>query len=108
MVFQFPVVFQCVPMLFNTGLTLGHHWVLASASVVPVISQCTCGSSDFPVCSNYATHELWITTGRPLGNTIGQCGSSVICPVVSQCTERASGLGVIGSGHFAACSNADN
>ena len=51
----FPVVFQCVPIMqINTGSPLGHHWVLASASVVPVASQCTCGSSGFPVCSNYA------------------------------------------------------
>ena len=50
----FPVVFQCVPIMqINTGSPLGHHWVLASASVVPVASQCTCGSSDLPVCSNY-------------------------------------------------------
>ena len=51
----FPVVFQCVPIIqINTGLPLGHHWVQASASVVPVASQCTCGSSGLPVCSNYA------------------------------------------------------
>ena len=51
----FPVVFQCVPIMqINTGSPLGHHWVLASASVVPVASQCTCGSSGLPVCSNYA------------------------------------------------------
>ena len=52
----FPVVFQCVPIIMqiNTGSPLGHHWVLASASVVPVASQCTCGSSGLPVCSNYA------------------------------------------------------
>ena len=51
----FPVVFQCVPIMqINTGLPLGHHWVLASASVVPVASQCTCDSSGLPVCSNYA------------------------------------------------------
>ena len=51
----FPVVFQCVPIMqINTGLPLGHHWVLASASVVPVASQCTCGSSGLPVCSNYS------------------------------------------------------
>ena len=60
MVFQwsssgFPVVFQCVPIMqINTGSPLGQHWVLASASVVPVASQCTCGSSGLPVCSNYA------------------------------------------------------
>ena len=35
----------------NTGLPLEHHWVLASASVVPVASQCTCGSSGLPVWS---------------------------------------------------------
>ena len=51
----FPVVFQCVPIMqINTGLPLGHHWVQASVSVVPVTSQCTCGSSGLPVCSNYA------------------------------------------------------
>ena len=51
----FPVVFQCVPnMQSNAGSPLGHHWALASASVVPVASQCTCGSSGLPVCSNYA------------------------------------------------------
>ena len=51
----FPVVFQCVPIMqINTGSPLGHHWVQASASVVPVASQCTCGSSGLPVCSNYA------------------------------------------------------
>ena len=51
----FPVVLQCVPIMqINTGSPLGHHWVQASASVVPVASQCTCGSSGLPVCSNYA------------------------------------------------------
>ena len=40
-----PVAFQC---------SLGHHWVIASASVLPVAPQCTCGSSGLPVCSNYA------------------------------------------------------
>ena len=50
----FPVVFQCVPIMqINTGSPLEHHWVIASASVVPVASQCTCGSSCLPVCSNY-------------------------------------------------------
>ena len=49
----FPVVFQCVPIMqINTGSPLGHHWVLASASVVPVASQCTCGSSGLPVSSS--------------------------------------------------------
>ena len=50
-----PVVFQCVPIVqINSGLPLGYHWVLASASVVPVASQCTCSCSGLPVCSNYA------------------------------------------------------
>ena len=50
-----PVVFNCVPIMqINTGSPLGNHWVLASASVVPVASQCTCGSNGLPVCSNYA------------------------------------------------------
>ena len=48
----FPVDFQCVPIMqINTGSPLGHHWVQASASVVPVASQCTCGSSGLPVRS---------------------------------------------------------
>ena len=72
----FPVVFQCVPIMqINTGSPLEHHWVLASASVVPVASQCTCGSSGLPVRS-----VQWYP---------------------SVLTE--SGLEVIGSGHFPAC-----
>ena len=52
---RFLVVFQCVPIMqINTGSPLGHHWVLVSASVVPVASQCTRGSSGLPVCPNYA------------------------------------------------------
>ena len=47
-----PVVFHCVPIMqINTGSRLGDHWVLASASVVPVASQCTCGSSGLPMWS---------------------------------------------------------
>ena len=97
----FPVVFQCVPIMqINTGSPLEHHWVIASASVVPVAFQCTCGSSGLPVCSNYA-NQHWIATGTPLGDSISQCGSSgipvylwlqwsssVVCPVVSQCIDR--------------------
>ena len=72
----FPVVFQCVPiMLINTGSPLEHHWVLASASVVPVASQCTFGSSGLPV---------WSVQWYP----------SVLAE---------SGLEVIRSGHFPAC-----
>ena len=45
-----PVGFQCVPIVqINTGWPPGHHWVVASASVVPVASQCNCGSSGLPV-----------------------------------------------------------
>ena len=72
----FPVVFQCVPIMqINTGSPLEHHWVLASASVFPVASQCTCCSSGLPVRS-----VQWYP---------------------SVLTE--SGLEVIGSGHFPAC-----
>ena len=82
-----PVVFRCVSIMqITTGLSLGHHWVLASASVVPMASRCTCSSSGPPVCSNYA-NEFWVVTGRPLGDSINQCGSSVVCPVVTQCTD---------------------
>ena len=98
-----PVVFQCVPIMqITTGLPLGHHWVLASASVVPVASQCTRGSSGLPVCSNYTNDEFWITTGRPLGDRISQRRSSVVCPLVYQCTDSIW-FGVIRSGHFLAC-----
>ena len=73
---MYPVVFQCVPsMQINTGSPLEHHWVLASASVVPVASQCTFGSSGLPV---------WSAQWYP-----------------SVLTE--SGLEVIRSGHFPAC-----
>ena len=72
----FPVVFQCDPIMqINTGSPLEHHWVLASASVVPVTSQCTCGSSGLPV---------WSVQWYP-----------------SVLTEY--GLEVIRSGHFPAC-----
>ena len=72
----FPVVFQCVPIMqITTGSLLGYHWVLASASVVPVASKCTCGSSGLPV---------WSVQWYP-----------------SVLTE--SGLEVIRSGHFPAC-----
>ena len=71
-----PVVFQCVPfMQINTGSPLEHHWVLASASVVPVASQCTCGSSGLPVRS-----VQWYPS-----------------VLTESCLE------VIGSGHFPAC-----
>ena len=86
------VVSQCVPIMqITTGLPLGHCWVLASASVVPVASQCTRSSSSLPVCYNYA-NGLWIATRRPIGDSMNQCGSSVVCPVPSQ---RAGGLPVL-------------
>ena len=62
-------------MQINTGSPLEHHWVLASASVVPVASQCTGVSSGLPV---------WSVQWYP-----------------SVLTE--SGLEVIRSGHFPAC-----
>ena len=74
-----PVAFQwcaSVPIMqINTELPLGYHWVLASASVVPVTSQCTCDSSGLPV---------WSVQWYP----------SVL---------TNSGLEVIRSGHFPAC-----
>ena len=71
-----PVVFQCGPIMqINTGLPVEHHWLLGTASVVPVASQCTCGCSGFPV---------WYVQWYP-----------------SVLTE--SGLEVIRSGHFPAC-----
>ena len=70
------VVFQCVPIMqINTVSPLEHHRVLASASVVPMASQCTCDSSGVPVWS-----VQWYS---------------------SLLTE--SGLEVIRSGHFPAC-----
>ena len=72
----FPVVFQCVPIMqINTGLPLEHHWVLASASVVPVAFQCTCGSSGLPVRS-----VQWYPS-----------------------VAKESGLEVVRSGHVPAC-----
>ena len=98
---ELPVAFQWSSSVFQLcKLTLDRHWVQASASVVPVASQCTCGSSGLPVCSNYA-NKHWIATGIPLGASISHCGSSgtpvylwlqwsssAVCPVVSQCTDR--------------------
>ena len=71
-----PVVFQCVPIMqINPGSPLEHHWELASASVVPMTSQCTCGSSGLPVCSNYA-NQHWIASGTSLGASSSQKSSS--------------------------------
>ena len=105
---MFPVRFQwpssgvsvCSNMQINTWSPLGHHWELASSSVVQVAYQCTCSLSGFPVYSNNANLH-WIATGTPLGASISQCGStgipvhlwlqwssSVVCPVISQCTDR--------------------
>ena len=73
-----PVVFQCVPIMqINTGSPLEHHWVLASASVVPVASQCTCGSSGLPV---YWQNLVWrslvrsLPSMRPLMHTTAMVG----------------------------------
>ena len=87
-----PVVIQRAPfMQIKTRLPLGYRRVLAWASVVPVASQCTCGYSYLPVCSNYA-NKHWIAIGRPLGDSISQ-----------YCSSAASGVEVIMSGHFPAC-----
>ena len=65
-----PVVFQCVPIMqINTGSPLEHHWALASASVVPVAFQCTCGSSGIPVWSSsgipvYLQNLVWRSLGQ--------------------------------------------
>ena len=75
-------------MQITTGLLPEHHWLLASAIVVPVAFQCTCGSSGLPVCSYYTNDALWIATGRSLGDNISQCGSSDVYLDVSRCTER--------------------
>ena len=79
-------IFVIRPQWVNTVLLLGYHWMIPSASVVPVASQCTCGSSWPPVRSNYANSH-WIATGRPLGDSISQWSSSVVYPFVPQCTE---------------------
>ena len=67
------VVFQCVPIMrIYTGLPLVLQWVLASASVVPVTSNCTCQSCKLTLdchCKiNWRWHQLvWF-----------QCGSRVV------------------------------
>ena len=69
-----PVVFQCVPIMqINTGSPLEHHWALASASVVPVVFQCTCGYSGLP---------MWSVQWHPSVPT--ESGLEVIGQVISQ------------------------
>ena len=110
-----PVAFQCSSSVFRLcKLTMDRDWVLASASVVPVASQCTCGSSGLPVCSIHANN-----TGSPLEHQWVLASVRVVL-VVSQCTCSSSGhpvwsvqwypnvltesgLGVIRSGHYPAC-----
>ena len=110
-----PVEFQCVSIMqIDTGSPLEHYWVLASASVVPVASRCTCGSSGLQVCSNYANN-----TGSPLEHHWELASASVV-PVAVQWTYGSSDLPVryvqwypsvlsepryevIRSGHFQAC-----
>ena len=83
------MVFQCVPIIpiiqVNTGSSLEHHWVLASVSVIPMASQCTCGSSGLPI--------MQINTGSPLEHHWVLPPASVV-PVASQCTCGSSGLPV--------------
>ena len=110
----FPVVFQCVPIRqINTGSPLGHHWVLTSASVVPVASQCILTPAVFQ-----CVPIMQINTGSPLEHHWVLASASVV-PVASQCTcgssdlpvwsvqwypsvLTGSGLQVIRSGHFPA------
>ena len=94
---SFPVVFQCVPtMQINTGSPLGHQWVLASTSVVPVASQCTLSPVVFQ-----CVPIMQINTGLPLEHHWELASASVVpvylwlqwsfgvvCPVVSQCIDR--------------------
>ena len=96
-----PVAFQWSSSVFQLcKLTLDRHWDTTgcwhrpvwfqwhpSVLVAPVVFQCV------PI--------MQINTGTPLGASIRQCGSSgipvylwlqwsssVVCPVVSQCTDR--------------------
>ena len=102
-------------MQINTGSPLGHHWVLASTSVVPVASRCTCVA---PVVFQWVP-IMQINTGSPLEHHWALASASV-SPVASQCTCGSSGLPVwsvqwypsvltesglevIRSGHFPVC-----
>ena len=79
----FPMVFQCVPIMqINTGSPLGHHWVLASASVVPVASQCTWGSSGLPVWSVQWYHSVLTESGLEGIRSLGQVTSQHATPYV--------------------------
>ena len=61
------MVFQCVPIMqINTGLPLEDHWAIASASVIPVVSQCTeisrlevISSDYFPSCNPLCIQLVW-------------------------------------------------
>ena len=82
----FTVVFQCVPsMQINTGSQLEHHWVLASASVVPVASQCTCGSSGLPVRSVQWYPSVLTESGLEVIGSLGQVTSQHVTPNVYNC-----------------------
>ena len=82
----FIVVFQCVPIMqINTGSPLEHHWVLASASVVPVVSQCTCGSSGLPVRSVQWYPSVLTESGLEVIGSLGQVTSQHATPNVYNC-----------------------
>ena len=82
-----PVVLQCVPIMqINTESPLGYQWDLASASVVPVVSQIIVGLVVFQ-----CVPIMQINTGSPLGNHCLLTSASVV-PVTSQCTCGSSGL----------------
>ena len=84
-----PAVFQCVPIMqINTGSPLGNHWVLASASVVPVASSVLVVTVVFQ-CAPI----MQVNTGSPLENHWVLASTSV-APLASQCTYGSSGLPV--------------
>ena len=97
-----PVEIQCVPtMQINTGLPLGYHWVLASASVVPVASRVLVAPVVFQ-----CVPIMQINIGWPLEDHWAIASASVV-PVQSvqwyPSVVRASGLEVIRSGNFPTC-----
>ena len=92
------VAFQWWPIMqINTGSPLEHHWVLPSASVVPVASSVLVDPAVF-----HCVPIMQINTGLPMGHhwllasaSSGisvyswlQWSSSLVCPIVFQCTDR--------------------
>ena len=92
-----PVGFQCANKQIITGSPLGQHWVLTLGSLVPVASQCTCGSSAFQ-----CVPLMQMSLGLSLGDRWVIQSASVL-PVKSaqwyRRVLRASGLEVNRPGH---------